>query len=334
MRIFSGIQPTGSSLHLGNYLGALRRFVALQADGSDCLFCIADLHAMTSEVDGATLRDSVRLTAASFLAVGIDPGQATLFVQSQVREHTELAWILTCGTRLGWLDRMTQFKSKAGAGAEGANLGLYAYPVLMAADILVYGATHVPVGEDQSQHLELARQIARAFNGRHHGGNEPVFVMPRALIAGTGARVMNLQNPASKMSKSDPSGLGRIELTDEADAIARKVGKATTDGLGMPESVAELETRDGLRNLIEIAAAMSNTSAETVLAELQGQGYAALKRRVTDLLVAEIVPIGVRIAAIREDVTALDAVLEAGAERARVHAAATMARVRTARGYR
>ena len=331
MRIFSGVQPTGRGLHLGNYLGALRRFVEIQDSGADALFCIVDLHAMTVRHDPRALRDSVRATTAAFLAAGLDPERSILFAQSSVRQHAELAWLLNCTARLGWLDRMTQFKDKAGADAERESLGLYAYPVLMAADILLYGATHVPVGEDQRQHLELARDIAQRFNREH---KRDLFVPPHALVGAAGARVMSLQDPTRKMSKSDPSDLGRIDLTDSADAIRRKIAKAVTDAGTMPETVADLADRPGLRNLVELHAALARTDLAAALADLQGQRFSDLKRRLTEALVAEIVPIGLRITALADAPDYIERVLDEGTGRAEAIAHATMRQVREACGYR
>lgn len=331
MRIVSGVQPTGRGLHLGNYLGALKRFVDIQSSGADALFCIVDLHAMTVRHDAKGLRANVRATLAAFLAAGLDPAASVLFAQSSVRAHAELAWILNCTARIGWLDRMTQFKDKAGADAERESLGLYAYPVLMAADILLYGATHVPVGADQRQHLELARDIAQKFNRDRRA---EIFVPPHALVGETAARVMSLQDPTRKMSKSDPSDIGRIELTDSADAIARKLAKAVTDAGAMPADVAELAERPGVRNLVELHAALAGIDLAAALAGLQGQRFSDLKRRITDALVAEIVPIGARIAALTADPGYLESVLDQGAERAGALAEATMTRVRDACGYR
>jgi tryptophanyl-tRNA synthetase len=331
MRIFSGVQPTGRGLHLGNYLGALRRFGDIQASAPQSLFCIVDLHAMTVRYDPRTLRSAVRSTLAAYLAIGLDPSRSILFAQSSVREHAELAWILNCTARLGSLDRMTQFKDKAGPDAERESLGLYAYPVLMAADILLYRATHVPVGEDQRQHLELAREIAQRFN---HAHGYDVFPKPFAMVGESAARVMSLQDPTRKMSKSDPSAIGRIDLTDDADTIARKVAKAVTDAGAMPESVEALADRAGVRNLVEILAALTRQDLDQTLAQMQGLRFSDLKRRLTDVLVAEIVPIGARIHELEGYPAHLEVMLDEGAERARAIAQATMDDVRIACGYR
>jgi tryptophanyl-tRNA synthetase len=331
MRIVSGIQPTGSGLHLGNYLGALKRFVGYQSDATECLFCVVDLHAMTVRHDPAELRRAVQGTLATFLAAGLDPARSILFAQSRVREHAELAWILNCTARMGQLERMTQFKEKAGADAERQSLGLFAYPVLMAADILLYRADQVPVGSDQIQHLELARDIARTFNRDHR---HEVFRLPRPMISGAAARVMNLQDPERKMSKSDPSELGRIGLLDGADAIARKIAKAVTDGGAMPTTTDELDARPGPRNLVHISAALAGRSIAETLADLDGLRFSDLKRRVTDQIVAEIVPVGERIRELVDDTDALDAILEDGAAKARRIADTTMSAVREVCGYR
>ncbi len=331
MRIFSGIQPTGSGLHLGNYLGALKRFVGYQQPDHECLFCVVDLHAMTVRHDPAELRRAVQGTLATFLAAGLDPEKSILFAQSRVREHAELAWILNCTARMGQLERMTQFKEKAGADAERQSVGLFAYPVLMAADILLYRTDQVPVGSDQVQHLELARDIARAFNRDHR---HDVFRLPRPMIAGEAARVMNLQDPERKMSKSDPSELGRIGLLDGPDAIARKIGRAVTDAGEMPETTDELDARPGPRNLVHISAALSGQRISETLADLRGLRFSDLKGRVTEQVIAEIVPVGDRIRRLIDDPATLDAILDQGAERARGIAEQTMSAVREVCGYR
>src|SRR5215469_5286310 len=285
-RIFSGIQPTGN-LHLGNYLGAIRNWVALQHD-YDCIFCIVDLHALTQPQDPAELRDSTREVTATYLAAGIDPQRCTIFNQSMVSAHVELAWLLACLTPLGWLNRMTQFKEKAGKKREMAGLGLYAYPVLMAADILVYKATHVPVGEDQKQHLELARDIAGAFNRRYE---RDFFPLPEPQIFGPATRVMSLRDGTKKMSKSDTSDYSRINMTDDADTVALKIRRAKTDPHPLPEDKKGLEGRPEAENLINIYAALSDGTQESVLRDFGGRQFSEFKNALADLTVTKIAPI-------------------------------------------
>src|SRR6476660_4658581 len=271
-RIFSGIQPTGN-LHLGNYLGAIRNWVALQHD-YDCIFCIVDLHALTQLQNPDELRQATREVTAAYIAAGIDPERCIIFNQSTISAHAELGWILGCLTPLGWLNRMTQFKEKAGKSHDMAGLGLYAYPVLMAADILVYKATHVPVGEDQKQHLELARDIAGAFNRRYE---RDFFPLPEPQIFGTATRVMSLRDGTKKMSKSESSDYSRINMTDGADAIALKIRRATTDPEPLPDSITELEARPEADNLVGIHAALSGLSREAALARCAGQNFSTFK---------------------------------------------------------
>src|SRR6185295_3687067 len=262
-RVLSGVQPSGA-LHLGNYLGALVKFVALQHE-KECLFCVVDLHAITAWQEPAQLTAQTREIAAAYIAAGVDPKVATIFPQSAVPEHAELAWILQCVARLGWLDRMTQFKEKSGKHKERASVGLYTYPVLQAADILVYKATHMPVGEDQKQHLELTRDIAQKFNNDY--ASPGFFPLPDALTQGPGARVMSLRDGKAKMSKSDPSDYSRINLTDDADAISQKIRKARTDPEPLPETLEDLAARPEAENLVAIYAALSNRTSADVLAE-------------------------------------------------------------------
>src|SRR5258707_2107871 len=286
-RIFSGIQPTGN-LHLGNYLGAIRNWVALQHD-YECIFCIVDLHALTLPQDSAELRASTREVTAAYIAAGIDPERCIIFNQSMVSAHAELAWLLACLTPLGWLNRMTQFKEKAGKQRDMAGLGLYAYPVLMAADILVYKATHVPVGEDQKQHLELARDIAGAFNRRYE---RDFFPLPEPLIFGPATRVMSLRDGTKKMSKSDTSDYSRINMTDDADAIALKVRRAKTDPQPLPATLAEAEARPEAANLLGIYAALSNLSMEQVVARFAGANFSTFKEALSGLSVDVLGRIG------------------------------------------
>ncbi|MDQ7017580.1 MAG: tryptophan--tRNA ligase [Robiginitomaculum sp.] len=328
-RVFSGVQPTGA-LHLGNYLGALKKFVALQ-DTHDCVFCVVDLHAITVPQDPKTLADNTRKITAAFLAAGLDPKKAVIFVQSAVRAHSELAWIFNCSARMGWLERMTQFKDKAGKDKERASVGLFAYPVLQAADILAYKATHVPVGEDQKQHLELSRDIAERFNRDYDAPG--FFPLPEPLIKGPGARIMSLKDGTKKMSKSDPSDLSRINLEDDADTIARKIKKARTDPDPLPESVEGLKGRDGAANLVGIYAALAGISDQAVLDEYAGQGFGAFKPALAELAVQSITPIGQELARVNADPVQIDLVLKDGAERASAIAEPIMEEVRRIIGF-
>ena len=312
-RIFSGIQPSGG-LTLGNYLGALKRFVEKQEEGGvETIYCLVDLHAITVWQDPTKLRHATREAAAGFLAAGIDPARSILFNQSQVPAHAELAWIFNCVARLGWLNRMTQFKDKAGKDREAASAGLYVYPNLMAADILAYHATMVPVGEDQKQHLELARDIAIKFN---HDYGEQFFPVVEPLIEGVATRVMSLRDGTKKMSKSDPSDMSRINLTDDADTIAQKFRKARTDPEPLPERMAELDGRAEAKNLVNIYAALAGSSPDTVLAEFAGQGFGAFKPRLADLAVAALGPITAEMGRLMADPAEIDRILGQGAERA------------------
>ena len=311
MRIVSGIQPTGN-LHLGNYLGAIKRWVAMQDEG-ECLFFLADLHAITVHNDPAELRANVRAMAAALIACGIDPARSVLFNQARVPAHAELAWLLNGTARIGWLNRMTQFKEKSGKNREAASVGLFAYPVLMAADVLLYQTTHVPVGEDQKQHLELARDVAAKFNTDF--GVE-LFKLPEPLIGKTGARVMSLRDGAAKMSKSDPSDMSRVNLTDDSDLIAQKVRKAKTDAEPLPDSVDGLEGRPEARNLVTIYAALTGSDSQAVLDEFGGQGFGAFKPALADLLVETMRPIKARLDALIAAPAELDAILVRGSEHA------------------
>jgi tryptophanyl-tRNA synthetase len=310
-RIFSGIQPTGN-LHLGNYLGAIRNWVALQND-YECIFCVVDLHALTQPQDPAELRASTREVTAAYIAAGVDPERCTIFNQSMVSAHTELAWLLGCLTPLGWLNRMTQFKEKAGKNREMAGLGLYAYPVLMAADILVYKATHVPVGEDQKQHLELARDLAGAFNRRYECD---FFPLPEPQIFGAATRVMSLRDGTKKMSKSGSSDYSRINMTDAADAIALKIRRAKTDPEPLPFTVADLERRPEADNLIGIYGALSGLAREDTLARFAGQNFSLLKEALSELAVEVLGRIGGEMRRWVTDPGYIDSVLRGGAERA------------------
>ncbi len=310
-RVVSGIQPTGN-LHLGNYLGAIRNWVRMQDDG-ECLFFLADLHAITVWNEPAELRANIRNMAAALLAAGIDPARSILFPQSLVRAHAELAWVLNCTARIGWLNRMTQFKEKSGKDREGASIGLFAYPVLQAADVLLYRASHVPVGEDQKQHLELARDVAQKFNNDY--GVE-LFPLPEPYILSRAARIMSLRDGTAKMSKSDPSDMSRINLTDDADAIASKIKKAKTDPELLPGDPKLLEGRPEAQNLVAIYAALADMEEADVLAQFEGKGFGAFKPALADLTVAKLAPITQRFNELRQDVSHLDAVLVQGAERA------------------
>jgi tryptophanyl-tRNA synthetase len=335
--VFSGVQPTGN-LHLGNYLGAITKFVALQKS-HDCIYCVVDLHAITVPQDPAQLRQSIREVTAAFLACGIDPKKHNVFNQSQVPEHAELAWVFNCVARLGWLNRMTQFKEKAGKDRENASVGLYAYPALMAADILVYRATHVPVGEDQKQHLELARDIAQKFNNdfavsiAEHGFGEMFFPQPEPLIQGPATRVMSLRDGTKKMSKSDPSDYSRINLNDDADAIAQKVRKAKTDPEPLPSEETGLKERPEAENLVGIFAALSDISKADVLREFGGAQFSTFKSALVDLSVAKLGPIGADMKRLMGDQAHIDAVLADGSERARAQACETMKAVKGILGF-
>ena len=316
-RILSGVQPTGN-LHLGNYLGAIRNFVRLQGR-FECLFCVVDLHAITMWQDPAALGPQTREIASAFLAAGIDPQKNIVFAQSGVPAHAQLAWIFNCVARVGWMNRMTQFKEKAGKDRENASLGLYAYPALMAADILIYKATHVPVGEDQKQHLELTRDIAIKFNNDF--GVPNFFPVTEPLIFGAATRVMSLRDGTKKMSKSDASDYSRINLTDGSDAIAQKIRKAKTDPLPMPADLEETEKRPEADNLIGIYAALDDREKADVVREFAGQQFSSFKGTLTELAVARLGPIGAEMQRLMKDPGYVDGVLRDGAERARALAA-------------
>ena len=319
--VFSGVQPTGN-LHLGNYLGAITKFVALQNDYK-CIYCIVDLHAITVWQDPDELRTNTREVAAAFIASGIDPEKNIIFNQSQVSAHAELAWIFNCVARMGWLNRMTQFKEKAGKHRENASVGLFAYPNLMAADILAYRATHVPVGDDQKQHLELSRDIAQKFNTDYEnsikaaGYENGFFPLPEPLITGPATRVMSLRDGKKKMSKSETSDMTRINLTDDAELIAKKVRKAKTDPEPLPSEVAGLKERPEADNLIGIFAALKNSSKEDVLKDFGGSQFSTFKGELVDLTVSKLEPITTEIRRLGSDPAHLDQILNAGAERAK-----------------
>ncbi len=340
-RVFSGVQPTGN-LHLGNYLGAIVKFVALQ-ERYDCIYCVVDLHALTQPMaiwggpEGLAL--NTREVTAAYLAAGIDPKKHIVFNQSQVHEHSELAWIFNCVARMGWLGRMTQFKDKAGKDRENASVGLFTYPNLMAADILVYRATHVPVGEDQKQHLELSRDIAQKFNNdfgasiQAHGHGDTFFPLPEPLIQGAATRVMSLRDGTKKMSKSDASDYSRINLTDDADAIAQKIRKAKTDPEPLPHEEKDLEHRPEADNLVGIYAALAETSRAQVLAQFGGAQFSAFKAALIDLLVGKLAPLNAEMRRLIADPAYIDHVLADGAARAQEIAAETMRAVKDIVGF-
>ncbi|MEH6789786.1 tryptophan--tRNA ligase [Parasphingorhabdus sp.] len=311
MRTVSGIQPTGN-LHLGNYLGAIKNWVKMQDEG-ECLFFLADLHAITVHNDPAELAANCREMVAALVAAGVDPDRSILFNQARVPAHAELAWLLICNTPMGWLDRMTQFKEKSGKHKQRASLGLYGYPVLQAADVLAYQTTHVPVGEDQKQHLELARDIASKFNS--DTGTE-TFVLPEPFIGKTAARIMSLRDGNAKMSKSDPSDLSRINMSDDDETIARKFKKAKTDPEPLPDNLADLADRPEARNLVGIFAALADQPQESVLADYAGKGFGDFKPALADLAVSTLSPIRQRFEQLRQDGDAIDAILSKGSEKA------------------
>jgi tryptophanyl-tRNA synthetase len=320
-RVFSGMQPTGS-LHLGNYLGAAVKWIEMQKS-HECIYCVVDMHAITVWQDPKELRQAIRAVTAAYIASGLDPKRSIIFNQSQVAAHAELAWIFNCIARLGWLNRMTQFKEKTGKDAEKASVGLYAYPNLMAADILAYHATHVPVGEDQKQHLELCRDIAQKFNNdyaasiRERGHSENFFPQPEPVIEGPATRVMSLRDGTKKMSKSDPSEMSRINLMDDADTIARKFQKAKTDPEALPSEVAGLKGRPEAENLVGIYAALAGVSRDAVLSEHGGAQFSQFKKALTEVAVAKLAPVSREMHRLLDDPASIDAVLSDGAARAR-----------------
>ena len=311
-RVFSGIQPSGG-LTLGNYLGAIKRFVEMQ-DKYPCIYCMVDLHAITVWQDPVALAHNTRELAAGFIASGISPEKSILINQSQVPEHAQLGWVFNCVARMGWMQRMTQFKDKAGKNAQNASLGLFGYPALMAADILVYHATHVPVGEDQKQHLELTRDIATKFN---HDYGVDFFPITEPVIEGAATRGMSLRDGSKKMSKSDPSDASRINMTDDADSIAKKIRKAKTDPDALPSEAAGLESRPEARNLVNIYAALSDQTVDQVLAEVGGQQFGTFKPKLAELAVSKLSPISQEMARLMNDTPEIDKILRNGAEQAR-----------------
>ena len=329
MRVVSGIQPTGN-LHLGNYLGAIVRWARMQ-DEAECLFFLADLHAITVYNDPAELRSNVRSMAAALIACGIDPERSILFDQARIPAHAEMAWILNCTARIGWLNRMTQFKEKSGKHREGASVGLFAYPVLQAADVLLYHATHVPVGDDQKQHVELIRDIATKFNTDY---NVELFTLPEPLIGETAARIMSLRDGTAKMSKSDPSDMSRINLTDDSDLVAQKIRKAKTDPEPLPDSVEGLEGRPEAKNLVAIYATLSDRTPADILGEFAGKGFGAFKPALAELAVETLRPVKARLDELERDPAELDSILARGSERAAAMAAPTLAAAYEALGLR
>ncbi|MCF1743973.1 tryptophan--tRNA ligase [Paradevosia shaoguanensis] len=336
-RVFSGIQPSGD-LHLGNYLGAIRRFVPLQ-DQYDCIYCVVDMHAITVWQEPNDLRRATREVAAAYVAAGIDPKKAIVFNQSQVMQHAELAWVFNCIARIGWMYRMTQFKDKAGKNSENVSLGLLAYPSLMAADILLYKATHVPVGDDQKQHLELTRDIAQKFNNdysasiKEQGLDPEFFPTTEPMIAGPATRIMSLRDGTKKMSKSDPSDQSRISLLDDADGIAKKIKRATTDPEPLPSEVEGLKGRAEADNLVGIYAALSDKSKAEVLAQFGGQGWGVFKPALAELAVSVLGPVSGEMKRLVNDPATIDGILRDGADRARAIAEDTMREVRNIVGF-
>jgi len=313
-KIFSGVQPTGN-LHLGNYLGAIKNFVELQNEKeNECIFCVVDLHAITVKQDPKELKKNIRETVATFIACGIDPAQSIIFNQSMVSAHSEAAWILSCVSRMGWLNRMTQFKEKAGKDKEKASIGLYSYPVLMAADILLYDATHVPVGNDQKQHLELCRDIAQKFNNDFDVTD--FLKAPEPLIQKQFSRIMSLKDGIKKMSKSDPSDLSRINLTDDKDQIINKIKKAKTDPLPLPGEINNLTERPEAENLLGIYSSLKNQNLEKSITEFNGKNFSEFKEKLSEVLIERIEPISKEIKKLLEDQKFLDSVLLEGSEKA------------------
>ena len=330
-KIFSGVQPTGN-LHLGNYLGAIKNFVELQNDkNNECVYCVVDLHSITVRQDPKILRKHVRETTATFIASGLNPDNSIIFNQSAVTAHAETAWILNCVSRMGWLSRMTQFKEKAGKDKEKASVGLYVYPVLMAADILLYDATHVPVGDDQKQHLELCRDIAQKFNNDFDQDN--FLQVPEPLIQKEFSRIMSLKDGSKKMSKSELSDLSRINLTDDKDAIVNKIKKAKTDPLPMPSSVEELNERLEARNLLGIYSSLNNSSLQKTVKTFSGKNFSEFKNQLSDLLVKKIEPISLEIKKLLNDQPYLDKILLEGVEKANSIASKKIDRIKEIIGF-
>ena len=330
-KIFSGVQPTGN-LHLGNYLGAIKNFVELNNQKeNECIFCVVDLHAITTKQDPVNLKKNIRETAATFLASGINPKKSIIFNQSMVPAHSETAWILSCVSRMGWLNRMTQFKAKAGMDKEKASVGLYSYPVLMAADILLYDATHVPVGDDQKQHLELCRDIAQKFNNDF---NKQEFLrMPEPLIQKEFSRIMSLKDGTKKMSKSDPSDLSRINLRDNKDQISNKIKKAKTDPMPMPTSLEELSKRPEAKNLLGIYSSLANQNLEKSIKDFDGKNFSEFKQRLAEILIEKIEPISKEIEKLLEDEKYLDNILLDGSKKANIIASNKVKEIKKIIGF-
>ena len=330
-KIFSGVQPTGN-LHLGNYLGAIKNFVSLNNDDeNECIFCVVDLHAITVSQDPAILRENIRETVATFIASGIDPKKSIIFNQSRVSAHSEAAWILSCIARMGWLNRMTQFKEKAGKDKEKASVGLYSYPILMAADILLYDSTHVPVGNDQKQHLELCRDIAQKFNNDYRA--DDFFKVPEPLIQKEFSRIMSLKDGSKKMSKSDLSDLSRINLTDEKDQILNKIKKAKTDSLAIPSTVKELDNRPEARNLIGIYSSLVNSTLENSIQDFTGKNFSEFKDKLSQILIDKIGPISNEIKRLLKDKSYLDKILDDGCKKADSIASIKIKKIRDIVGF-
>ena len=330
-KIFSGVQPTGN-LHLGNYLGAIKNFVALNNDNeNECVFCVVDLHAITVKQDSKELRNNIRETVATFIASGINSKKSIIFNQSQVPAHAEGAWILSCVARMGWLNRMTQFKEKAGKDKEKASIGLYSYPVLMAADILLYDATHVPVGDDQKQHLELCRDIAQKFNNDFEVDN--FLQVPEPLIQKEFSRIMSLKDASKKMSKSELSDLSRINLTDSKDQIINKIKKAKTDPMPMPNNLEELNERLEAKNLLGIYASLTNSSLEKSISNFSGKNFSEFKESLSEILVNKIEPISIEIKKLLADQTYLDQILLEGVEKANLIASKKIKKIKEIVGF-
>ncbi len=327
-RILSGVQPSGD-LHLGNYLGAIKNFVSLQKE-YECFFCVVDLHAITVWQDPKVLADKTREVTAAFIASGIDPKKNNIFVQSQVPQHAQLAWIFNCVARMGWLNRMTQFKDKAGKNSENVSVGLFSYPTLMAADILIYLATHVPVGDDQKQHLELTRDIAQKFNNDF---KTDLFPIPEPLIFGQATRVMSLRDGSKKMSKSDPSDYSRIMLTDTADDITLKIKKAKTDPLPLPEYVKDLNSRPEAQNLVSIYASLQNNSLEDIINKYKGKEFSLFKKDLIDLAVSKLEPITLEMNKLKSDFAFIDTVLKEGKDKAITVAEPVLAKTKEIIGF-
>ena len=330
-KIFSGVQPTGN-LHLGNYLGAIKNFVNLNNDkDNECIFCVVDLHAITVKQDPNELRNNIRETVATFLASGIDSNRSIIFNQSSVSAHAEGAWILSCVARMGWLNRMTQFKEKAGKDKEKASIGLFSYPVLMAADILLYDTTHVPVGDDQKQHLELCRDIAQKFNNDF--GVDNVLKVPEPLIQRDFSRIMSLKDGSKKMSKSDVSDLSRVNLTDNKDEIVNKIKKAKTDSLPMPKNVNELDKRLEAKNLIGIFSSLNETSIEKTVEIFANKNFSEFKEKLSEIVVDKIEPISIEIKRLLKDQSLLDKILLEGVEKANIIASKKIKRIKEIIGF-